>query len=107
MRPADLAEEIDRLPVESAARVLAALPFDLSVQVFDEPELTKRRRLVEKLEAEKAVALLEAMSPDQQADLFRELPESERSRFLGALQSSTPDAVTSLMCYPPTSSGCN
>jgi magnesium transporter len=105
MRPADLAEEIDRLPAESASRVFAALPFDLSVQVFDEPELTKRRRLFEKLPVEKAVALLEAMSPDQQADLFRELPESERSRFLGALQPSTREELTGLMAYPPTSAG--
>jgi Mg/Co/Ni transporter MgtE len=71
MRPADLAEEIDRLTAESAARVLAALPFDLAVQVFDEPELTKRRRLLENLPIEKVAPLLEAMSADQQADLRR------------------------------------
>jgi len=105
MRPADLAEEIDHLPAEPAARVLAALPFDLSVQVFDEPELTKRRRLFENLPVDKAVPILEAMSADQQADLFRELPETERSRFLAALQPSTRKALTDLMAYPPTSAG--
>lgn len=105
MRPADLAEEMDRLPVAPAARVLAALPFDLAVQVFDEPELTKRRRLFENLPAQQAVALLEAMSADQQADLFRELPEAERSRFLAALQPSTRETLNELLAYPPTTAG--
>ncbi|HEV7509972.1 MAG TPA: magnesium transporter [Thermoanaerobaculia bacterium] len=105
MRPADVAEEIDRLPAEPAARVLAALPFDLAVQVFDEPELTKRRRLFENLPVQQAVALLEAMSADQQADLFRELPEAERSRFLASLQPSTRKTLTELMAYPPGSAG--
>ncbi|HEX4960675.1 MAG TPA: magnesium transporter [Thermoanaerobaculia bacterium] len=105
MRPADLAEDLDRLRADAAARVLAALPFDLAVQVFDEPELTKRRRLFENLPVKQAVALLEAMSADQQADLFRELPESERSRFLAALQPSTREALTNLLAYPPTTAG--
>src|ERR1700681_1159525 len=105
MRPADLAEDIDRLPDAPAARVLAALPFDLAVQVFDEPELTKRRRLLENLPIEKAVPILEAMSADQQADLFRELPPTERSRFLAALQPSTREALNRLMAYPPTTAG--
>ncbi len=105
MRPADLAEGIDRLSPESAARVLAALPFDLAVQVFDEPELTKRQRLFEKLPVPQAAALLEAMSADQQADLFRELPESERTRFLEALQPSTRKVLKELMAFLPTSAG--
>ncbi len=105
MRPADLAEGIDRLPAEPASRVLAALPFDLAVQVFDEPELTKRCRLIENMPFQQAVALLEAMSADQQADLFRELPEAERSRFLAALQPSTRKSLSELMAYPPTSAG--
>jgi magnesium transporter len=101
MRAADLAEELDRLPPESAARVLAALPFDLAVQLFDEPEFTHRRRAFECLPVDEAVPLLEAMSTDQLADLLREIKEPERGRLLAALKPATREALTLLLAYPP------
>src|SRR5579885_895271 len=85
MRSPDLAEALEQLPPEPAARVLAALPFELVVQLFDEPELTRRRQAFERLPAGQAVRVVEAMSADQQADLFRELPPAERDRLLQAL----------------------
>jgi magnesium transporter len=105
MRAADLAEELDRLPPESAARVLAALPFDLAVQLFDEPEFTHRRRAFECLPVDEAVPLLEAMSTDQLADLLREIKEPERGRLLAALKPATRQALTLLLTYPPTCAG--
>jgi magnesium transporter len=105
MRAPDLAEELDRLPPVAAARVLAALPFDLAVQVFDEPEFTCRRQAFAHLPAEEAVRLLDAMSADQQADLFRELPPAERTRLLAAVDPATRQALTLLLAYPPTSAG--
>ena len=105
MRSADLAEEIDRLPHESAARVLAALPFDLAVQLFDEPEFTHRTRALECLPVEQAAPLIEAMSADQQADLFRELREKYREPLLAALKPSTRDSLKDLLKYPPTTVG--
>jgi magnesium transporter len=102
MRAADLAEELDRLPPESAARVLAALPFDLAVQLFDEPEFTRRRHVLECMPVEKAVPLLEAMSTDQVADLLREIKEPGRGRLLAALDAATREALTLLLTYPPT-----
>ncbi len=101
MRAADLAEGLDRLPPEAAARVLAALPFDLAVQVFDEPEFTCRREAFAHLPAAEAVPLLDAMSADQQADFFRELPPAERTRLLAAVDPATRQALTLLLAYPP------
>jgi magnesium transporter len=105
MRSADLAEELDRLSPQSAARVLAALPFDLAVQLFDEPEFTRRPRAFECLPVGEAVPLLEAMSADQQADLLREIKEPERGRLLAALRPETRAALALLLAYPPTSAG--
>src|SRR5262249_42791250 len=74
-RAADIAEALTRLPPDSSAKVLDALPFDLTVQVFDEPELAHRRAEIASHMDEDAISqLIEAMSADQQADLFRELP---------------------------------
>ena len=43
LRPADVAEALRELRPDLAAKVMAALPFEISVQVFDEPELANHR----------------------------------------------------------------
>src|SRR5438309_1901713 len=43
LRAADVAEALRDLAPEAGAKVMAALPFDLAVQIFDEPELSPRR----------------------------------------------------------------
>ena len=43
MRAADVAEALRDLHPDAASKVMAALPFDLAVQVFDEPELEGHR----------------------------------------------------------------
>jgi len=102
LRAPDLAEELHRLSPAAAAEVLAALPFDLAVQVFDEPEFTRRHRAIERLPPERAAQWIEAMSADRQADLFRELGEPARSRLLAALSPPVREALTRLLAYPPT-----
>jgi hypothetical protein len=44
IRPADIAEALRELRPDAAGKVMAALPFDLAVQVFDDPELTRALR---------------------------------------------------------------
>ncbi|HXD47138.1 MAG TPA: magnesium transporter [Gemmatimonadaceae bacterium] len=105
MRAADIAEALRDLPATGAAKVMAALPFDLAVQVFDEPELERRYEIVERMEPNAAVALVEAMSADQQADLFRELEMPGRDRLLEHLDPATRSSLTMLLRYPPESAG--
>ena len=45
MRPVDVAEALSRLHPDAAAQLIKALPFDLVVQVFDEPELVGRAEI--------------------------------------------------------------
>ena len=106
MQPADLAEVLLDLPVEAAARVLAALPAPVAGPVFDEPELTTRRaEIVAHLEDNSAARLIDAMSGDQQADLFRELSPADRHRLLGLVAPETRSAVGLLLQYPSDSAG--
>jgi magnesium transporter len=105
-RAADIAEALIRLKPEAAARVVAALPFDLAVQVLDEPEIAHARcDLLQYTEETRAVELIEAMSADQRADLFRDLPEAERARLLKRLDEETRAALTSLLRYAPETAG--
>jgi magnesium transporter len=106
MRAADVAEALRDLPPDAAAKVMAALPFDLAVQVFDEPELSYvRSAIVQKMDDAAAIALIEAMSADQQAELFRELPEADRARLLRRVDARTREALSLLLRYPPDTAG--
>jgi magnesium transporter len=105
MQPADIADALRHLSPEAAARVLAALPFDVAVLVLDAPELENRLAIVRALDAPTCGPLLGAMSGDQQADLFREMPEEERARLLPTLHPKAQEALQLLLRYPPESAG--
>ncbi|HXV16766.1 MAG TPA: CBS domain-containing protein, partial [Gemmatimonadaceae bacterium] len=106
LRSADIAEALRSLSPDAASKVMAALPFDLAVQVFDEPELEHHRFDVIKQIPDRSLApLIEAMSADQQADLFRELPTKDRSRLLALLEDPTRRTLSSLLEYPPDTAG--
>ncbi|MEP6491115.1 MAG: magnesium transporter [bacterium] len=106
MRPVDLADALRDLSADAGAKVIAVLPFDLAVQILDEPELAHRRcDIIQRMPEDVAGALIDAMSSDQQADLFRELPEKDRTRLLRLLDTPTRQALTLLLQYPPETAG--
>jgi magnesium transporter len=91
--------------VAGAARVVAALPFDLAVQLLDEPELDRRSDIFELLDESRAIPLIEALASDQQVDLFRTLKEADRARLFHVLDAPTRDALKLLLAFPRTSAG--
>jgi len=106
MRAADVADALRDLGPEAGAKVMAALPFDLAVQVFDEPELDRHRgAIIQRMGPDEAAALAEAMSADQRADLVRELREPNRSKLLKLLDVPTRQSLEMLLEYPPQSAG--
>jgi magnesium transporter len=105
MQPADIVEAIKSLAPEAAARVLSALPFDTAVLVLDDPELENRLGIMRALDAHTCGRFLGAMSADQQAELFREMPEEERERLLPTLHPKAQDALRLVLKYPPESAG--
>jgi magnesium transporter len=106
LRPPDIAEALRELPAEAAAKVMAALPFDLAVQVFDEPELNRHRcAIIQHIDRRRVGPLIEAMSSDQQADLFREVPDEDRQRLLAAVSEHTRANLRKLLQYPPNTAG--
>src|SRR5450759_4635787 len=106
LRAPDIAEALRELPPEAAAKVMASLPFELAVQVFDEPELTRHRcAIIQLIEPRKFGPLIEAMSADQQADLFREVPSEQRPRLLATVSEPTRASLQKLLQYPPETAG--
>ncbi|HEU4993529.1 MAG TPA: magnesium transporter, partial [Gemmatimonadaceae bacterium] len=87
-------------------KVMAALPFDLAVQVFDEPELEHFRcGIIAQMDKRSVGPLIEAMSSDQQADLFREVSDTDRARLLKTLDPATRATMKDLLQYAPESAG--
>src|SRR5215212_2685224 len=105
LRPADIAEAVNQLPLPAAARVVSALPFHLAVQLLDEPELDRRAEIFGLLEQATAVPLLEALSADQRVELFRTLDKTNRGRLFPALSAPTRETLRQLLAYPATSAG--
>ncbi|HMJ18958.1 MAG TPA: magnesium transporter [Gemmatimonadaceae bacterium] len=106
LRPPDIAEALRELPPEAAAKVMAALPFELTVQVFDEPELNRHRcEIIQHIDPRRVGPLIEAMSSDQQADLFREVPDEDRQRLLAAVSEQTRANLRKLLQYSPNTAG--
>ncbi len=104
--PADLAEALRALTPEDAARVVSAFPFEVAVDVLDEPELEGHRRLVmERLPPDLAAGLIAGMSADQQAELFRELAPADRQPLLDRLDPTTRDTLSVLLAYSPDTAG--
>jgi magnesium transporter len=91
--------------VQAAARVVAALPFELAVGLLDEPELDRRGDIFELLDERRAIPLIEALASDQQVELFRALKEADRTRLFHVLAGPTRDALRLLLAFPPTSAG--
>ncbi len=106
LQPADIADALRQLPPEASAKVLGALPFDVAVRVLDEPELEyERAGMICGLPQPAAARLIDAMSADQQADLFRELEPEQRERLLPLLEPVTRQGLGLLLQYRPDSAG--
>jgi magnesium transporter len=103
--PADIAEGLNGLPVDAAIKVATALPFQRAVQVFDEPQLQRRGELVGGMETAWAAPLIEALSADQQVELFRELNDEARARLIHLLATPTRDVLSLLLRFPPHTAG--
>jgi len=103
--PADIVEALNGLPQEQAAAVLAHLPFDRIVEIFDEPELNDPAGLIRALPEEQAKVLLSGLSADRATDIFQQLPAPIRSRLLNLLDPETKASIESLLKYPPNTAG--
>ena len=102
---ADVAEALNRLDPSPAAQVVSALPFEFAVRVLEQPEFERRSDLFCQFATDTGVRFIRAMSPDQQAHVFRELPGEDRARFLDALDPSTRATLALLLRYPTSTAG--
>jgi magnesium transporter len=97
---ADIVEALNRESHEVAAELLAEVPFERLVEIFDKPELAAAPELLARLPRPRAGKLLAAMSEDRAADVLRETEEPARSELLGTLPLAPRTTLLAILGYP-------
>lgn len=106
VRAPDLADALCDVAPELGAEVVGLLPFERAVELLDEPQLrATRAEIIERMPRSQVAPLVNAMSADQQAELFRDLPDAEQARLLALVNEHTRAAMALLLQYPGDTAG--
>ncbi len=105
LEPAAIAELLTDVSPERAAMAFRLLPKDLAVAVFDQLDGTQQNRLLESFTDEAARVLLEAMAPDDRAELLDEVPAIVARRLLRVLSPEERGVTLQLLGYDEGSAG--
>lgn len=103
--PADLADRLQELPVEEAVRRLRKMPEARASAVLSEMDSESAAQIARHLEPPLLRTLLQAVSPQQVADIVGRLPEESRSVVLESLSPVESARVSDLLRYPVDSAG--
>lgn len=101
----DLADALGSLSVSLAVQAVSALPFEVAVDTFDEHGFSSRAEVLTALDLELATALIEAMSPDERADLFDQLSSEFVEVLRPRLSREVSQNLSMMLTYPPESAG--
>jgi len=102
--PADVADTLSLLEPEEAALAFRLLPRDHAGDAFAELEHDHQEQLIEELGVG-AQPIVEAMDPDDRAELIDELPPRVARRLLAALKPADRRETQAILGYPPESVG--
>lgn len=105
LRGADLVETLNHMPPDGAAKVLANLPFDMAVDVLNQPQLEHRHAMVQRMDRTVAGALISSMSPDRRVELLRELPVNKRKKVLSTIDEPARGVLQTLLSYGARTAG--
>jgi magnesium transporter len=101
--PADVADQLERLPLDQASEVLHQLPPEQAAQVLSEVQPEQRKGLVAELTTEELSEVVKQMPHDQAADLLADVPDAQRTKILAAHPGRS--QVVELLRYPEDSAG--
>jgi len=102
----DVADIFCELSAEDAAIGFRILPTDDAAEVFSYLPTERQEELIQKLgDAAGALALIEAMDPDDRVKLLDELPAAVAGRIVASLSPEERARTQSILGYPPRSVG--
>ena len=103
--PVDMGDYIVQLPSQQRAIAFRLLNKERAIEVFEYLPATVQEELIHSLHHVQVVQIVEAMSPDDRAELFDELPSGVVRRLLQQLSTEERQATAILLGYPEGTAG--
>lgn len=100
-----IADELARIPPDTAALAFRMLAKDDALEVFEELEPPDQQRLLEGMRGPRFVDIVEGMDPDDRARMLREAPAKVAKRVLAGLSAEEHQMTAALLGYPDDSAG--
>src|SRR5215468_3934742 len=105
LRPEDLVELLNQLKLIEASTVVMMLPVARVVELFDQPTMTRRGAILEKLDPSRAAQVIEGLSADERTDIIQQMGLTERRRVLSRVGDETKAELEHLLQYPEHTAG--
>lgn len=105
IHPADLADQLERLPIEEAQEQLRHMPTEEAAAVLAEVDEEARPDLLHGLSAPELAHVIDEMANDDAADVISELSPDQAKEVVEELSPEGKDRVTALLHYPPDTAG--
>lgn len=101
----DIVDLLNTKEIGETAKILAELPDEQAIGVFDQPGLDYPGDLIAALPRPKAARILTGMSSDRAAEVFRQLEEPGRGALFKLLDADTKASLNRVLRYPMHSAG--
>ena len=105
LHAADLADRLQRMPVDEARNILSELPAKHASDALTELEDDVLVTLLEDFPQAKLVPLLNEMYAEEAADVLGEMEETDRARLLRKMGAKEAKAAKELLKYPEDTAG--
>lgn len=103
--PEDLVELLNQLKLIEAATVMLMLPVPRTIELFDQPTMTRRGAVLEKLDPTRAALILEGLSADERTDIIQQMGLTERRRVLAKVSNEVKTELEHLLSYADHTAG--
>ncbi len=103
--PEDLVELLNQLKLIEAATVMLMLPVARTIELFDQPTMTRRGAVLEKLDPTRAALILEGLSADERTDIIQQMGLTERRRVLAKVSNEVKAELEHLLSYEDHTAG--
>src|SRR5579883_470487 len=101
----DVGDYLIQLPRELKVSTFGLLESQQSIEVFEYLPLSVQEELLSSLSKEQVLQIMEAMSPDQRAFLFDELPPKAVKQLRDQLSEAEQKATATILKYPEGTAG--
>jgi magnesium transporter len=105
LAPEDLVELLNQLKLMEAAAVIMMLPVPRVIELLDQPTMTRRGAILEKLDPARAAQIIEGLSADERTDIIQQMGLTERRRVLARVGEEAKAELEHLLQYADHTAG--